>query len=248
MFIKKLHYLLLTIALVWTPAITCYGSEKNEYMAQPLNRIQDKSWTVSFTWEYNEYMETNFFDGWDVDFERKGSDLITPSGVGIEYKLGENYGVEAVAGYLKIEDDVNDSLEDGDSVYLDMTVSDLMLSLKRYWRVGDLIRIYGGVGADVIYVEGDIDYEYEDKSYELGFTHTLYGGHALIGAEYWLTNIIEKKYPLCLDLQYSYTHFQTKQVDEDLIEAINEDTGASHSSEELDFSGHALSLSLKLHF
>ncbi len=242
MSIRKIP-LIFSLMWLWAMCGTSFGEEDNEYMARPINCYQNKNMSLSLRWDYHTYTDTDFFDFWALD--SKESNTITPSGLGYELKLRKNMGMEIAMGYSKVEEDAINSLEDSDYVSLDMTNIYSLLSIKRYWPVSYSLRFFGGIGGDLYYIDGTIKYRTEGNSYQLDSSRTIYGGHALVGAEYCN---IEKKYPISVDIQYKYTLLQIVDVDQDLVNAINTNIGSYYSSENMNLSGHTISLSLKIHF
>ncbi len=212
-------------------------------MARSINWTPDKTMSLSLIWELHSFTDTDFFDFWGVD--SKTANAFLPTGLGYEVKFSETLGLTIVAGYTGVDDDASNRLEARDHVSIDAEILCLLFSVKKYWPLSDALYLFGGIGGDICFVEGEIAYSTQSRSYHLDYSRTIYGGHACIGAEYYL---VKKKYPLSVDLQYKFTLLQSVDGDQDLISAINADTDASYSSNDLNFSGHTVSLSFRFHF
>ncbi|WP_162458908.1 outer membrane beta-barrel protein [Desulfosarcina ovata] len=232
-----------TVVWLWLMCGTGFGEDENTYMARPIRWNSDKTMSVALNWDYQHYTDTDFFDFWGVDSDP--SSTLLPSSVGYEIRFWENIGLEFVLGYTDIDESGGNRLEDDDSVSIDMQTYYLLFSVKRYFPLTNSLFLFGGIGLDIHFIDGEIAYTNEDESYRLDYSQTLFGGHACLGAEYF---IVKKKFPVSVGLQYKYTLLQGEEVDEDLISAVNDDTESSYSSKELNLSGHTLSLSLKIHF
>ena len=234
---------LFAVVWLWVMCGTSFGGDNNTYMARPINWNPNKNMSLSLVWDLHAYTDTDFFDFWDID--SKPSNNFLPSCLGFEVKLGETLGLEIVAGYTGIDDDVSNRLEDADSVSIDLKTYCLLFSVKKYWQLTNALYLFGGIGGDVYYIDGELAYSTESQSYDLNYSRTVFGGHACIGAEYFF---VKKMFPLSVDLQYKYALLQSVDVDQDLIAAINADTDSAYSSNDLNLSGHTVSLSLKIHF
>lgn len=228
---------------LWFFCGTGFGADNTVTMARPINWKVNKNMSLALNWDYHAYTDTDFFDFWGVDDQP--ANMFLPGSLSYEIKFWENIGFEVTAGYAGFDDDTSDQLEEDDSVSIDMQTYYLLFSAKYYWRLNSDLYLFGGIGMDIHFVDGEIDYAYDGESYNMDYSRTLFGGHACLGAEYF---ILKGAYPLSVDLQYKYTYLQSDDVDQELISAINDDTDSSYSSKDLNLSGHTVSLSFKLHF
>lgn len=236
---------IITALAVWMGILagTAAAEEDNTYMAGTLDWNHAKSMAVSFQWDFHHYNDTGFFDFWGLDSE--ASNRWAPSRIGYELKLPKYFTLELAAGYSGFVSGSSDHPQEDDSVDLEMDTFHFQCSVKRYAPVTDLVSLYGGIGADFVYVDAVLDYQSSEKAYLQESTRSTYGGHALIGVEY---RAGKRTSPFSIDLGLEYTLLEAVTLDRELIDTINSNQDADFSSGDLDLGGLTLSTILKYHF
>ena len=147
--------------------------------------------------------------------------------------------------YSRFNDDSTNHPQEDDSAALDMDAYHFQCNVKRYGPVTDRVYVFGGVGADFVYVDAALDYQRGDTDYLQESTCGMFGGHALAGVEY---RAGKKTSPFSVDLSLTYTFLEAVALDRELIDAINSNDDTDFSSRDLDLGGVSLSAGLKYHF
>lgn len=219
------------------------AAENNTYQAGALEWNRYEKMAVSLQWDFQQSNDTDFFDFWGLD--SKASNRWAPSSVGWEVKLPKYFALEVAAGYSRFESDSADHPLEDDTAALKMDAFHSRCSVKRYGYLTDLLSLYGGVGADFVYVDAILDYEGRAGAYRQENTHMIYGGHALVGVE---CRTGKRTSPFSFDLSLRYTVLETAALDRELVEVVNDDEDEAFSSGDLDLGGITLSVGLKYHF
>ena len=242
---------LLMVLAVWMGVLSgTAAAERPANMAGTMDWHQDSNMAVWLQWDFHAYRDTDFFDFWGLDDQ--ASCRWAPNGVGYEVKLPNYLALEVVVGYTGFEDDASNRLdedEDDDdeenSVSLDLDTFYIQFSVKRYWPLTDLLYAYGGFGADLMCLDGTVEYRNATTIYREESSDTIYGGHVLAGMEY---RIGQRQSPFSVDLRLAYTLLQSVSLDRGLINAINSDADTDFSSRDLNLGGFTLSAGIKYNF
>lgn len=235
--------LVLALAVWMTTLSDAAAAENQPYMAGTLDWNHDKNMAVSLEWDFHQYRDTDFFDFWGVDSE--ASNRFLPSRMGYELKFSSYFALELDVGYSYLDDESFEYPQENDTVSLEMDTAHIQFSVKRYVPVNDLIYLFGGFGADLVYIDAALDYQGDDSTYLQESAYTMYGGHILVGAE---CRIGKKPSPFGIDLSFRYTLLDTATLDRELVNAINSDGDTDFSSSDLDLGGFTVSTGIKYHF
>ncbi|MFZ5571960.1 MAG: hypothetical protein ACOZF0_16295 [Thermodesulfobacteriota bacterium] len=214
----------------------------------------DKKGSLAFKYGTQIFPDSDLTDYWDL------SPDVAPYPVEISYehKLGRSLGIELSGCYSQMEDEK----ELPNRQYDEMEVKNISFSpsIKYHLPVNNSTVLFFGIGPDIVQSRGTLTYTISNRTYEDDVSEIAYGGHGLIGFEYFILKNPAKDnffdWPLSIGLEYKYTFAEISDYDEELIQKIK--TGESRTNpntvwnsvtpNKLQVGGHTAAITLKWHF
>ncbi len=192
------------------------------------------------------FPKSDLTDFWDFSPEV----TFYPVEIAYEHKLGKALGLELSFCYNQMTDDRDyTSRRSGE---LDVKNISFSPSLKYNLALNNSMVLFFGLGPDIIQSRGKLTYAILNRTYEDDVSEIAYGGHGLVGLEYYLIkqpaqgNFFD--WPLSIGLEYKYTFAEINDYDEELIKKVNAGEGTTHASHKLQVGGHTAAFTIKWHF
>ena len=233
-----------TAAVLFILSGTALGEEYTGYMK--------KKMSIGLKLGTNIFPDSDLTDFWNVEPD---TPKFLPREISCEYKFLKNMGIEVAFGYSSMEDK-SSSVFIGADDYAELDIANIYLSptVKYYFPIKNSFHVFCGIGPDIIDTRGNLLYRRTDPeiySTRVDVSRFGYGGHGLIGCEYYffLRPAAHGQYdwPVSVEIQYKYTWVVIDNADRKLIDDLNSSLNTSYPHNDFNVGGHSVTLGLKWH-